>query len=141
VAALELVFMLPIFLALCTTVWDMGRAIQQMERLHHGVRGAVRHLTTGNAADPTRQDEARRLAVYGRLDGGTTAIVPGLQVSMVSILEPQSTPGVRQVSTGAGPVSLVTVQISGVRFEPLLLPPSAGFAFRPISLTLAYRFG
>jgi Flp pilus assembly protein TadG len=141
VAALELAFMLPIFLALCTSVWDMGRAIQQMERLHHGVRAAVRHLATGNAADATRQDEARRLAVYGRLDGGTTAIVPGLQLSMVSILEPQSTPGMRLVSTAAGPVSLVTVQISGVRFEPLLLPAIAGFTYRPISLTLAYRFG
>lgn len=139
-AALEMAFLLPALVAVPATAWDVGRAVQQMERLHHGVRAGVRHLATGDAADPTRQDEARRLVVYGRLQGSSTPIVPGLQTSMVNILEPQSTPGVRLVNSAAGPVSLVTVQVQGVRFVPLVLPASWGFTYRPISLTLAYRF-
>ena len=139
-AALELAFLLPVLVAVPATAWDVGRAVQNMERLHHGVRAAVRHLATGDAADPVRQDEARRLVVYGRAQGGTTPIVPGLQTSMVNILEPESTPGMRLVNSRAGPVSLVTVQVQGVRFEPLLLPASWGFTYRPIGLTLAYRF-
>ncbi|MFM2186046.1 MAG: TadE/TadG family type IV pilus assembly protein [Burkholderiaceae bacterium] len=141
VAALELALLLPLFVALMAAAWDVGRAVQQMERLHHGVRAAVRHLATGDAGHPARQDEARRLAVYGRLEGATTPIVPGLQMSMVNVLEPQGNPGMRLIATAAGPLSMVTVEIRGVRFEPLLLPPSAAFTFRPISLTLAYRFG
>ncbi len=140
VAALELAFLLPVIVAVPAMAWDVGRAVQQMERLHHGVRAAVRHLATGDAADPTRQDEARRLLVYGRVQGSNTPIVPGLQTSMVNILEPQSTPGMRRINSAAGPVSLVTVQVQGVRFVPLMLPASWGFSFRPIGLTLAYRF-
>jgi len=139
-AALELAFLLPVLVAVPASAWDVGHAVQNMERLHHGVRAAVRHLATGDAADPARQDEARRLVVFGRVQGGTVPIVPGLQTSMVNILEPQSHPGVRQVNSAAGPVSLVTVQVQGVRFEPLLLPASWGFTYRPIGLTLAYRF-
>ena len=139
-AALELAFLLPVLVAVPATAWEVGRAVRQMERLHHGVRAAVRHLATGDAADAARQDEARRLAVYGRLQGSDTPIVPGLQTSMVNILEPQYTPGMRLVNSAAGPVSLVTVQVQGVRFEPLLLPASWGFTYRPIGLTLAYRF-
>ena len=139
-AALELAFLLPVLVAVPAAAWDLGRAVQQMERMHHGVRAAVRHLATGDAANPTRQDEARRLAVYGRVQGGTVPIVPGLQTSMVTILEPGSSPGMRMVSSTAGPISLVTVQVDGVRFEPLLLPASWSFNFRPIGLTLVYRF-
>lgn len=141
VAALELALTLPLFVALLAAAWDLGRAVQQMAQLHQAVRGAVRHLATGDAADPTRQNEARRLAVYGRVEGGSLPIVPGLQLSHVTVLEPAGQAGVRLVSTPAGPVSMVSVEISGLRFEPLLLPPSAAFTFRPISLTLAYRFG
>ena len=139
-AALELAFVLPALVAVPAAAWDLGRAVQQMERMHHSVRAAVRHLATGDAADPTRQDEARRLAVYGRVQGASEPIVPGLQTSRVTILEPTSSPGLRRVNSAAGPVSLVTVQINGVRFQPLLLPPAWSFNFRPIGLTLAYRF-
>ena len=139
-AALELAFLLPVLVVVPATAWDVGRAVQQMERLHHGGRAGVRTLAPGDAADPTRQDEARRLVVYGRVQGSSTPIVPGLNTSMVNILEPQSTPGMRLVNSAAGPVSLVTVQVQGGRFVPLLLPVSWGFTYRPIGLTLAYRF-
>lgn len=140
VAALELAFLLPALVAIPAAAWDLGRALHHLERLHHGVRAAVRHLATGDAANPLRQDEARRLVVYGRVEGTNTPAVPGLQASMVNILEPESTPGVRAVVGGAGPVSLVTVQVQGLRYEPLLWPASWGFTFSPISLTLVYRF-
>jgi len=139
-AALELALLLPVLVAMPATAWDVGRAVHHLERVHHGVRAAVRHLATGDAADPVRQEEARRLVVYGQVQGSSTPVVPGLQGSMVSILEPQSTPGVRLVNSAAGPVSLVTVQVQGLRFEPQLLPASWGFTYGPIALTLAYRF-
>jgi Flp pilus assembly protein TadG len=138
-AALELALMLPLLLVLPASAWDLGRAVMQTERLHHAVRAAVRHLATGDAADPLRQEEARRMAVYGRMQGSGAPIVPGLQTSMVDILEPAASPGLRSVATPQGPVSLVTVEIRGLRFEPLLLPAAAGFVFRPVSLTLVYR--
>ena len=139
-AALELAFLLPVLVAVPAAAWDIGRALHHVERLHHGVRAAVRHLATGDAANPTRQEEARRLVVYGRVDGGSAPVVPGLQASMVNVFEPQSTPGVRAVTSTAGPLSLVTVQVQGLRYVPLLWPASKGFTLAPISLTLVYRF-
>ncbi len=139
-AAVELALLLPVLVVVPAAAWEIGHAVQQMERLHHAVRAAVRHLATGDAASVVRQDEARRLAVYGRLQGSSTPIVPGLDLSKVTILEPQGEPGLRLVATSAGPVSLVTVQLQGVRFEPSLLPKAWGFEFRPIALTMAYRF-
>lgn len=139
VSALEFALLLPLLVMLPAALWDLGRALTQHERLNHAVRAAARHLATGDANDTTRQLEARNLAVYGRMDGAGTPIVPNLTPGMVKILEPQSTRGVELVATAAGPVSLVTVSISGVRFEPLLLP-AAAFNFRTVSLTLAYRF-
>lgn len=140
VAALELAVWLPVLVMLLVAAWEWGRALEHHERLAHGVRAAARHLATGDAADPVRQDEARQLAVYGRLAGGGTPLVPGLNTSQVQIREPGSDPAVRLVSTGAGAVSLVTVTIAGVRHEPVLLPARLGFTLRPVSLTLVLRF-
>ncbi|NBO76835.1 MAG: hypothetical protein EBV28_07500, partial [Betaproteobacteria bacterium] len=45
-AALELAFLLPVLVAVPAAAWDIGRALHHVERLHHGVRAAVRHLAT-----------------------------------------------------------------------------------------------
>lgn len=139
VAALELALLLPVLVMLPVAAWEWGRALEHHERLAHAVRAAARHLATGDAADPARQEEARRLAVYGRLAGGGTPLVPGLNTAMVQIREPGSDPSVRLVSTGEGAVSLVTVTIAGLRHEPMLLPANLGFTLRPVSLTLVWR--
>ena len=140
VAALELALLLPLLALLPAAAWEWGQALAHHERLAHSVRAAVRHLATGDATNPTRQDEARRLAVYGRLSGGSVPVVPGLQLSMVKIRQPDADPGLRMVATGAGTVSLVSVSIAGVRHEPLLLPASMGFTLRTVSLTMVLRF-
>lgn len=138
VAALEMALLLPVLVLLPAGLWDLGRALLQQERLHHAVRAAARHLAGGDAADAQRQDEARRLAVYGQLSGASQPLVPGLTSAMVRILEPKSEPGVQLVGTPTGPVSLVTVSIEGLRYQPLWLPVAA-FTFQPVSLTLAYQ--
>ena len=140
VAALEMALLLPVLALLPAAAWEWGQVLAHHERLSHSVRAAVRHLAATDAADPVRQNEARQLAVYGRLAGGTVPVVPGLKTSMVGVLHPDADAGVRTVATGAGTVSLVTVSISGLRHEPLLLPASMGFTLRTVSLTMVLRF-
>ncbi len=140
VAALELALLLPLLVVLPVGAWEWGRALDQHARLAHSVRAAARHLSTVDASDPARQAEARQLAVFGSLSGGTTPVVPGLNASHVKILEPQSEPGLQLVATAGGSVSLVCVSISGWRYEPVLLPASAALTFRPVSLTLVQSF-
>ena len=139
-AALELAVLLPVLALLPAAAWEWGQALMHHERLVHSVRAAARHLAATDAADPTRQDEARRLAVYGRLSAGSTPVVPGLDLSMVQIRQPETDASLSMVATGAGTVSLVTVSIAGVRHRPLLMPASMGFALRAVSLTLVWRF-
>lgn len=140
VAALEMAVLLPLLAVLPAAAWEWGQVLAHHERLAHSVRSAVRHLATGDATDPVRQDEARRLAVYGRLNGGTVPVVPGLQTSMVQIRQPDTDAGLRMMATGAGTVSLVSVSIAGVRHEPILMPPSMAFTLRTVSMTMVLRF-
>ena len=140
VAALEMALLLPMLVMVPLGAFEWGRALQAHERLLHGVRAAARHLAAGNPQDATRQAEARQLAVYGRLGNSSLSLVTGLTTQHVRILEPDTTPGVAQVSTARGPVSLVTVSIEGVRHEPMLLPATWGFTLRPVSLTLVQAF-
>ena len=139
-AAMELALLLPVLVTLTMAGFEWARAVQQHERLHHSVRAAVRYLATGDAQDSTRQANARHIAVYGQLTGSTVPVVPGLTVAMVQVLEPDADASVRLVATPQGPVSLVSVVVQGVRYQPLLLPASAGFTLRPVALTLVLRF-
>lgn len=140
IAAVEMALLLPVLVLLPTAAFDLGRALHQHERLCQTVRAAARHLSTGDAADPARQAQAVSLALYGRLQGTGAPVVPGLSASNVQILEPLSSPGVQLIATAAGPVSLVTVSISGWRYEPLLLPAWASRPMRAVSATMPYQF-
>jgi hypothetical protein len=112
------------------------------------VLGAVefgRAVAVGTPADAARQLEARCIVVTGAPEtagGGCArpALLAGLTVQQVAILEPASSPSVRAVATGAGTLDLVTVTVSGWRFPALGWSVLPAFSFSPISVTVPYVF-
>jgi len=140
VAAVELAVLLPLFIALVGGAYELGRAVWQYQLLCKSVRAAARHLATGDATNTTRQAEARNLVVYGSTQALATPLLPGLRTGMVSLLEPTTTAGVRNVATGAGQLSMVTVSVSGYVYTPELAPFMPAIPFSPVSLTMGYTF-
>jgi hypothetical protein len=99
----------------------------------------------GTPADTVRQLEARCIVVTGSPDTSAgacarPALLAGLTVQEVAILEPSSSPAVRAVATGAGTLDLVTVTVSGWRFPALGWSALPAFSFSPISVTVPYVF-
>jgi TadE-like protein len=143
VAALEFALLLPVLLALCIGTVEIGRALLHYERLCQSVRAAARHLATGQAGDAQRQAEACNLArtgtTSGTTNGGTnggTWLWPDLARSRCRILEPGSEPGVRNLATAWGPISVLTVSLDRVTHTPLLAGLFPPIDFNPVSVTV-----
>lgn len=138
VAALEFTLLLPVLLALFIGTVELGRALQHYAQLCQSVRAATRHLATGRAEDPQRQDEACRLARTGSTAAGGPWLWPDLADARCTVLEPGAEPGVRALATAWGPISVVTVRIDRVRHTPLLAGLFPAIDFTPVSVTLPY---
>ena len=140
VAAVELALLLPALIALVLGMLEFGRAIYHYDQLVQRVRQSTRYLCTGQPDDAQRQQAARNMVVYGNPQGVGTEQVPGLNASMVRILEPVNDAGVRQIATGQGTVSLVSVSIQGYQYTPLIWPAMPFMRYAPISVTLPFVF-
>lgn len=85
-ALLESAIVLPVFLMLIGGVYEFGYFFYQQQLLTTGVRDAARYLAlTANPNNATYQIDARRLAVYGMIDGDTTARVSRWSTADVAI--------------------------------------------------------
>lgn len=160
VAAVELALVIIPMLMLCLGISELGRALFQYNGLIKAGRGAVRYLTQQDLNDDASYSAAvaiaASLAVCGKVPVALDAtyqpcadseprLVPGLdRESQVSVTRRPNVP------TGAGTISLVTVQIGGtggsaVKFISMV--PIQGwefgdflmnFSFAPVAITMAY---
>lgn len=153
VAAVELALIMVPMLVLCFGIIEVGRALYYYDGLVKASRGAARYLTQQDLNDPVSDAykdaewKAKSLAVCGRLLARGTSCdvsarrVPGLTETRVTVL----VPGTVTVPIGSetGTISLVSVKISGVSFQPMLpyvFGSFASFVFggtEGITLTMA----
>lgn len=139
-AVVELALVLTPLLALLTATADLGRALYTYSTLTNAARGAARYLAVAapQGSTVTVRDQARatalNLVLTGNPDGSGTPLVAGLVSDNVHICisdDPACNDTHRNVATGAGTVSLVSVRIEGYTYGSLfsfVLPASLSFS-------------
>ena len=111
VAAVELALVLPVLLLLIFTTTEFGRAVYHYGVLTHSVRQAVRYLSTQTPGEGV--ETARKLVIYGNPEGTGAPQLPGLGASQV--------PAPSWEYLGAAPpIQVVTVRVTGYRFQSML---------------------
>jgi TadE-like protein len=119
-ALIEGAIVLPVILLLIGGVYEFGYFFYQQQLIATGVRDAARYLAL--TADPNStadQLEAKNLAVYGLISGGSLPRVSGWSTANVTI-------SVTSVNNSSGtycggcPIKIITVSTS-------LIDPSLGF--------------
>lgn len=85
-ALIESAIVLPVFLMLIGGVYEFGYFFYQQQLMTTGILDAARYLAlSANPNNATKQQEAIELAVYGEIDSGTNARVPGWATSDIAI--------------------------------------------------------
>jgi Flp pilus assembly protein TadG len=85
-ALIESALVLPVLLMLVGGVYEFGYYFYQQQLMTSGVRDAARYLAlTANPNNAFNQNDAMRLAVYGVINGDTTARVSGWSTADVTI--------------------------------------------------------
>jgi Flp pilus assembly protein TadG len=154
VAAVELALILVLMLVLCFGIVEVGRSLYYYNGLVKATRSAARYLTTkdlnslvsgtqytSSSTNPDVQ-AAIALAWCGMTicAGNATSLVPDLAASKVTVTT------YKNVSTGVGPISLVTVSIgsanrndpNAVWFNSFLPFTFDRFNFSPVQITMAW---
>ena len=131
VAIIEFALVLPLLLILTFITTEFGRAMYQYNALTKSVRDATRYLSAQFQAE-SHVDEARNLAVYGMISGGTQPLVAGLTMDRVSA---------EWGIAGTAPViNTVTVSITGYQFQSLVTTMfdlnMPAITFPPITATM-----
>ena len=135
-AAVELALLLAPLLLIVLATAELGRAMHHFNTLGKGVRDATRHLSQFGTADEVVQ-QARCLAVHGSVDCSGRPLLPGLSTALVSVCDAQRCPATHAAqSTGLGAMALVSVEIAGFRFAPVLPGTWPAFDFRPVAVTM-----
>jgi len=126
--AVELALLLIPMLVLVLGVAEFGRALYQYNALTKSVRTAVRHLSQVSPGDPDNaqdvakynqaKEEAKCLAIHGKLTCQGPTLAPGLNAGMVKF---NDSPIVVTTSEGTT-ITLVEVRIEGYSFNFLLDP-------------------
>lgn len=134
VAAVEFAIVLIPLVILVSGVAEYGRAIYQYDALTKSTRSAARYLSQFSPEDLAYPvDEAKCLAVYGNVSCTGSALVSGLNPSMVTVCDRLHTSDCSDAIYGtvstydnssgtgaaAGTISLVAVKISGFQYSPL----------------------
>jgi hypothetical protein len=85
-ALVESAIVLPVFLLLISGVYEFGYYFYQEQLVTTGVRDAARYLAlTANPNSAVNQTDATRLAIYGEINGVTTARVRGWSTADVAV--------------------------------------------------------
>ncbi len=143
VAAVELGILIVPLVLLAFGITEFGRAMYQYNTIAKGVRDGVRYLTQYAPGDATRIANAKNLAACGTITpcSGPSALVPGLTAAMVSVCDRSNCADHNLqpvVSGGAilGQVNLVTVSVTGFRFNSLVPFVMPSITFGPIRSTM-----
>lgn len=136
-AVVEFALLLLPLLLLLFGVTEFGRAMYQYDALAKSARGAVRHLSQHSAGNAAAIQTARCIAVYGDAACTPPVLLPGLAEGMISVCDASNCAGSHaNQSTGNGAVNLVTVTISGYRFNSLVPALMPDITFDDISSTM-----
>jgi len=140
-ALVEAAIVLPLLLLLLLPVVEFGRAFIQYSTLAHHGRTAARFLAERVIDDtsgvpeltPALALQARQLAVYGRIAGGTVPVVPGLTPAAVSLsLTPAGDVRVRVVDPYRPAVASVLPSFGFGDDVPLALSFNIDITMRPL---------
>lgn len=113
---------------------EYGRAIYQYNTLVKATRDATRYLTT--VAPGNGWTEARCLARYGNTGCTGNLLAPGLTADKIEICDATSCAATHAlVPTGSVAVNLVTVTVSGFRFQSLINFPIGGLSVGAPNIT------
>lgn len=114
VALIEFTLIVPLILAIVVFTAEMGRALYQYNSIVKAVRNASRYLTTQTPDDATVLGRARKLVVYGNVEGTGSPLVPGVTESNIEI------PPTSFAGTAPDPViRTVTITVTGFTFTPM----------------------
>lgn len=117
VAAVEFAILVIPLLLIFVGITEFGRAMYYYNTIAKSVRDATRLMSTQTPTDPDYadlKDKATCTAVYGNQTCSGSPLLPGLNISMVSICDAASCPSTHaSVPTGSGVINLVTVTVGG----------------------------
>lgn len=139
VAAVELALLLIPLITLVFGISEYGRAIYQYNAIAKGARDAVRYLSQTAPGDGAARSTARCLVVFGNRTCAGTPLVPGLDVSQVTVRDSSSdaaTHARQPITGGSGIANLVSVEVSGYQFSSLVTYVVPNLTFNTISATM-----
>lgn len=120
VAAVEFGLTVVLLATILMAASEFGRAMYQYNTVVKGARAASRYLAQFPAGDAAAITAARNLVVYGRTTATGNPLVPGLTTAMVTVCDASNCAGThRRQATGQGTLNLVTVSVTGLRFQSL----------------------
>lgn len=111
----ELAIVLPVLLLLFAATAEFGRYFYEYTTLAKAVRGGTRYLVTAKV-NCYEANQAKKLIVFGNTDGTGDPIIPGLELSHVTVSPNDDdcsgipVPGVPET---------ITVTVSGFKHQPL----------------------
>jgi hypothetical protein len=110
----ELAIVLPLLVLLFAATAEFGRYFYQYTTLAKASRIGVRYLATAGV-NSLADENAKKLVVYGNIEGSGSPILPRLTIDNVSITRRNSEGAIQN----AGVPETVTVQITEFQHEPL----------------------
>ena len=147
VAAVEFGLLLIPLVTLAFGITEFGRAMYQYNTIAKATRDAARYLSTEDAGKASAATTARCLVVYGKTSCEGAPLVPGLADGNVTVAIKDSTtnpgthalqpiPDVSGAGGGSGIVNLVSVEVSGFKFNSLVPFVVTDVTFGPIGTTM-----
>ena len=141
VAAVEFALLATLLVTLLLAASEFGRAMYQYNTVVKGARAAARYLSQFPPGDANAIAAARNLVVYGDTASNGDVLVPGLTTSMVSVCDASNCAASKRQFTDQTYVNLVTVAITGLKFQPLATWILSDFTFAPIAATMTQGVG
>ena len=108
VQLVEMAIVVPIFLILFAAVAEFGRYFYEYTTLAKASRAGARYLITA-APTPAEDDKARKIVVFGNVNGTGSPLMPGLALTNVTIT--------RQGDSAVP--ETIKVQITNFKHQPL----------------------
>lgn len=106
----EIAIVIPITLMLFASAAEFGRWFYEYTTLAKAARDGARYLSTAAITKPEEIDRAKKLVVYGNINGTGEPILKGLSTSNIEVTK-TGVPGVP---------TTVTVGITDYKFKPIV---------------------
>ena len=116
VQLVEIAIVLPLLLMMFAAVAEFGRYFYEYTTLAKAARVGGRFMASKTLTSATTnwQLQAKRLVVYGNIDGTGSPVLPGLTINNVDLVFQGGT-----YSSGSGVPATVTVNIINYKHDPI----------------------